>query len=39
MINDEYEATEKGSENVEEPVLVIPPIAAEKKKLDIRPCP
>ena len=32
MINDEDEATEKDSENVEEPVLVIPPMAAEKKR-------
>ena len=32
MINDEDEATEEDSENVEEPVLVIPPIAAEKKE-------
>ena len=32
MINDENEATEEDSENVEEPVLVIPPIAAEKKE-------
>ena len=32
MINDEDEATEKDSENVEEPLLVIPPIAAEKKE-------
>ena len=32
MINDEDEATEEDSENIEEPVLVIPPIAAEKKE-------
>ena len=32
MINDEDEATEEDSENVEEPVLVIPPIPAEKKE-------
>ena len=31
MINDEDEATEEDSENIEEPVLVVPPIAAEKK--------
>ena len=33
MINDEDEATEEDSENIEEPVLVIPPIAAEKKRI------
>ena len=32
MINDEDLATEEDSENIEEPVLVIPPIAAEKKE-------
>ena len=32
MINDEDEANEKDSENVEEPVLVITPMAAEKKE-------
>ena len=32
MINYEDEATEEDSENIEEPVLVIPPIAAEKKE-------
>ena len=32
MINDEDEATEEDSENIEEPVLFIPPIAAEKKE-------
>ena len=32
MINDEDEATEEDSENIEEPVLVIPLIAAEKKE-------
>ena len=32
MINDEDEATEEDSENIEELVLVIPPIAAEKKE-------
>ena len=32
MINQEDEATEEDSENFEEPVLVIPPIAAEKKR-------
>ena len=32
MINDEDEATEEDSENIEEPVFVIPPIAAEKKE-------
>ena len=31
MINDEDEATEEDSENIEEPVLVIPPITAERK--------
>ena len=31
MINDEDEATEEDSEHIEEPVLVIPPIAAERK--------
>ena len=32
MINDEDEATEEDSENFEELVLVILPIAAEKKE-------
>ena len=32
MINNEDEATEEDSENIEEPVFVIPPIAAEKKE-------
>ena len=32
LINDEGEATEEYSENVEEPVLVFPPISAEKKE-------
>ena len=31
MINDEDEANEEDSENIEEPVSIIPPIAAEKK--------
>ena len=32
MINDEEEATED-SENIEEPMLFIPPIAVEKKRI------
>ena len=32
MIIDEDEASEEDSENIEEPVLVIPPLAAEKKE-------
>ena len=32
MINDEEEATEEDSENIEQPVLVVPPIAAEIKE-------
>ena len=32
MINDEDEATEEDSENIDEPVLVLPAIAAKKKK-------
>ena len=32
MINDEDEATEEDSENVEQPVLVISPMTAEKKE-------
>ena len=31
MINYEDEATEEDSENIEEPVFVIPPVAAERK--------
>ena len=31
MINDEDEATEEHSENIDEPALVLPPIAVEKK--------
>ena len=33
MINDEDEATKKDSENIDEPVLVLPPISAEKKEV------
>ena len=32
MFNDEDEATEEDSENIDEPVLVLPPIAPEKKE-------
>ena len=32
MFNDEDEATEDDSKNVDEPVLVLPPIAPEKKE-------
>ena len=32
MINDEDEANEEDSENIDEPVLVLPPIAAEKEE-------
>ena len=31
MVNDEDEATEEDSKNIDEPVLVLPPTAAEKK--------
>ena len=32
MLNDEDEANEEDSENIDEPVLVLPPIAPEKKE-------
>ena len=32
MFNDEDEATEEDSENIDEPVLVLSPIAAEKEE-------
>ena len=36
MINDEDEATEEDSEGIDEPMLVLPPIAAETRAPVIR---